>query len=302
MFREQEVRLNVDLIHDVMDSLGMSGYELAKGSGISKGQISKYLNRRLKNGDGAKIGTAAAIARTLGLTLGAMILPADDGWHRLDPEDDAQYFRLLDLVSKSGCLLTASESADSHILPDAVCEDIEWARLNQPQFSVARRQQLFERKRRTMAFRKKAREEGTHLTQVVAPAYVWGKRLQGAEAEFETMKETVRGFRDLTAVGFVSDETWQEIRDSITELIHFDGWTKINVGGHLLLAVWYHAEVFYTTEKTVVSQVRAVLEAAGRGVGLPQFRARGAKVDSTELRNCYRNAIRTIDGAFTAEP
>jgi transcriptional regulator with XRE-family HTH domain len=299
MVGEQQVRLDVDLIHDVMDALDLSSYALSHRSGISKGQVSKFLNRRTKNVDGVKIGTAAAIANALGLSLGAVIRSADGQWHRLDPKDEAQLFWFLQLISNSGCLLTASESADSHILPDGICEAIEWARLNQPEFTPTRRQQLFELHKQTMAWRQRARQEGTHLTQVMAPSYIWGERLRQAESEFETMKKRVREFRELTAVGFVSAEKWHAVRASITNVIRFDGWSKINVGGHLILAVWYHAEVFYTTERTAVSRVRAILEDAGREVGLPPFRARGAKIESAAMKTCCRKAVRIIDNVFT---
>lgn len=298
MTSEMPVQLNVRLLQEILDALDISQYQLCAMTNLPKGTISKALSGGIKNPDQVEIGKVARIASALDLPLGAIVAPQDERWHRLDAEDEEQLFRFLLLISKSGCLLTASDSADSHILPDDIAMELERQRLQAIPLSDAKRQQFLERHQHTIEFRKRARQEGSHLTQIIAPVTLWGACINGNEPQAETMKNRVREFHELTAACFLSDHRWQSVRDDITSLIGFDGWSKINVGGHLILAVWYFSQAFFTTDDRLVSGVRRILEVATEELGLPRFERRGAAFDEDRMTGCCTNAIKTIDGSL----
>ncbi len=295
MIATHTVQLNVEYIRDLMAARGISQYRLAKETGLSKGQISKVLDGSVKNRDGTRIGTAQAIARTLTLPIGAIMQPLDSRWHRLDYADAAGYFRFLETFAGCRCLLSASGSADSFLLPDDVSEAIERERLDRSWIPDAMREDLLGCHRKTMVSRRRSRENGSHLHQIVAPTHVWAPAMQSAWAAQREMRERMVEFAERTAVAFIPGARWDDVVTEVASQTRFWNWSKVKIADDLMAAVWHDFVTYLTTDRPLIRQLRRTLETAAVESFSPSFPVFGDPHRSSHLIECNMRTLEIFD-------
>ncbi len=294
------VRLNAELIRELIRSRNMCPNRFSKATGISRGHVSRILSGSVKNKDGTSIGTAMLIANLFNLPLSSIVLPSTGRWHFVDRSSDSNDSRFLEELAHCKCILSASESGDSYILPTQTCETIESLRLKESQYNKIIHPSIFNRHKNAMKVRRKIREEGTHFHQIVSPCNVWSEVLASIEEEHDEIKNNIREFKDLTAVAYISKQIWDAAVSSIAPL-GFPGWSKINVIDEVIAAIWFQSEAFITTEKTTVTTLRNILEKAGRSVSLPRFGECSARTRRDDFRACNDQAIAVADRVLHAK-